>query len=84
MSTISDAIIEDHRGLRQYYDEVVNNGNNHDHMQCYGYQFTWELACNSVGEELIVYPAMKKHLGAEGMKMAEIDRQEHHQVSRQA
>jgi len=80
MSTISDAIIKDHRELEQYYNEVVNNANNHDHMQRYGNQFTWELARHSVAEELVVYPAMEKHLGAEGKEMAESDRKEHHQV----
>ncbi|KPM41643.1 hypothetical protein AK830_g4888 [Neonectria ditissima] len=80
MSTISDAIKKDHRELEQYYNEVINNPSNHDHMQRYGNQFTWELARHSVGEELVVYPAMEKHLGAEGKEMAEGDRKEHHHV----
>lgn len=80
MSTVSDAIIKDHRELRQYYNEVVNS-TDHDHQQRYGNQFTWELARHSVGEELVVYPAMEKYMGPSGKEMAESDRQEHHHVS---
>jgi len=79
MSTISDAIIKDHRELEQYYKEVVNSSD-HDHQQRYGNQFTWELARHSVGEELVVYPAFEKYLGADGKKMADSDRKEHHSV----
>jgi len=79
MSTISDAIIKDHRELEQYYNEVINS-NDHDHQQRYGNQFTWELARHSVGEELVVYPAFEKLMGAEGKSMAEHDRAEHHKV----
>lgn len=81
MSTISSAIIKDHRELKQYYEEVVNNPNNHDHQQRYGNQFTWELARHSVGEELVVYPALEKYLGDRGKQMADHDRHEHHQVA---
>ncbi|OAA44801.1 HHE domain containing protein [Metarhizium rileyi] len=80
MSTISQAIIDDHRELEQYYNEVVNNANDHDHQQRFGNQFVWELARHSVGEELVVYPAMEKYLGAKGKEMAESDRREHHTV----
>lgn len=80
MSTISQAIIDDHRELEQYYNEVVNNANNRDHQQRFGNQFIWELARHSVGEELVLYPAMEKHLGAEGKEMADSDRKEHHSV----
>jgi hemerythrin HHE cation binding domain-containing protein len=80
MSTISDAIVKDHRELEQYYNEVVNSSD-HDHQQRFGNQFTWELARHSVGEELIVYPAFEKYMGAKGKDMAEKDRKEHHRVS---
>jgi len=40
-------------------------------------QFTWELARHSIGEELVVYPAMEKHLGEKGRTMADKDRKEH-------
>jgi len=79
MSTISDAIIKDHRELEQYYNEVINSSD-HDHQQRFGNQFIWELARHSVGEELVVYPSFEKHLGPKGREMAESDRREHHQV----
>lgn len=81
MSTISDAITKDHREIEQYYNEVINNPNDHDHQTRYGNQFVWELARHSVGEELVVYPAMEKYLGQKGKDMAESDRKEHAVVS---
>jgi len=80
MSTISAAITKDHRELEQYFNEVINNQHDTDHQQRYGNQFVWELARHSVGEELVVYPAFEKYLGAEGKQIAEEDRKEHHEV----
>jgi len=79
MSTISDAIVKDHRELEAYYNEVVN-ASDHDTKERYGNQFTWELARHSVGEELVVYPAFEQYLGTKGREMAETDRKEHHTV----
>jgi hemerythrin-like domain-containing protein len=79
MSTISEVITKDHREIQKYYDEVVNS-DDIDHQTRYGNQFRWELARHSVAEELIVYPAFEKYLGAEGKKKAEHDRAEHHKV----
>lgn len=81
LPTIAAAVIKDHRELEEYYKQVTNNTNNHDHQQRYGNQFVWELARHSVGEELVLYPAMEKHLGDRGKEMAEEDRKEHHKVS---
>jgi hypothetical protein len=78
--SLSDAIKKDHRELREYYNEVVNNPGDHDHQQCFGNQFTWELARHSVAEELVVYPAFEKYLGKKGKQMAEDDRKEHRVV----
>ena len=80
MPTISEAIKADHQELEQYHNEIVNNPDNHDHQQRYGNQFVWELARHSVGEELVVYPALEKYLGARGRELADHDREEHHQV----
>jgi hemerythrin superfamily protein len=80
-TSITEAITHDHRELEQYYNEVINNPSNHDHQQRFGNQFTWELARHSIGEELVVYPAMEKYLGDKGKQMAEEDRKEHHEVS---
>ncbi|KHN97527.1 HHE domain containing protein [Metarhizium album ARSEF 1941] len=80
MTTISQAVIDDHRELEKYYNEVVHNANDYGRQQRFGNQFIWDLARHSVGEELVVYPALEKHLGAEGKEMAEHDRKEHHSV----
>ncbi|KAH7121289.1 hypothetical protein B0J11DRAFT_533923 [Dendryphion nanum] len=78
--TVTEALTEDHRELETYYNEVVNNPNDHDHQQRYGNQFTWELARHSIAEELIIYPAFEKYLGQKGKEIAEKDRGEHHEV----
>lgn len=78
--TISSAIIEDHRELRECYNEVVRS-TDREHQQRWGNQFTWELARHSVGEELVVHPVLDKHLGSVGKQMAETDRKDHHEVS---
>ena len=80
MASITEAITNDHRELEHCYNEVIQNRGDHDHQQRFGNQFTWELARHSIGEELIVYPAFERYLGAKGKQMAEEDRREHHQV----
>lgn len=77
--TVTDALLKDHREIESYYNEVVNS-NDHDHQERFGNQFTWELARHSVAEELIIYPAFEKYLGAKGHQMAESDRKQHHEV----
>jgi hypothetical protein len=79
-STITEAITKDHRELETYYKEIINNPDDIDHQTRYGNQFTWELARHSVAEELLVYPAMEKHMGDKGKEHAENDRKQHHQV----
>ncbi|KAI8938212.1 hypothetical protein NX059_005873 [Plenodomus lindquistii] len=79
-SSISEAIIKDHRELETNYNEIINNSDDTDHIERYGNQFTWELARHSVAEELLVYPAMEKYMGEKGKQHAESDRKQHHQV----
>jgi hypothetical protein len=79
MSRISDVIKKDHRELEQYYDNIIN-ARDIDKATRWQNQFTWELARHSIGEELVVYPAFEKHLGNEGVKMANKDREEHQSV----
>lgn len=40
-------------------------------------QLTWEVARHAVGEEIVVYPLMQKHLGQRGVELANHDREEH-------
>ncbi|KAK9233851.1 hemerythrin HHE cation binding domain-containing protein [Lipomyces kononenkoae] len=79
MVSVLDAIKNDHRELEEYYSNVINakDANNQTKWQN---QFTWELARHSVGEELVIYPALEKHLGEEGVKLANKDRTEHQVV----
>jgi len=78
MSTISDAIKKDHRELEEYYNEIMKSSD-YDTRTRYQNQFTWELARHSIGEELVVYPAMEKHM-KDGKAKAEKDREAHRVV----
>ncbi|KZF22966.1 hypothetical protein L228DRAFT_238856 [Xylona heveae TC161] len=79
MSTISDAIKQDHREIEEYYDKIVNSSDQ-DTQTRYQNLFTWELARHSIGEELVIYPALEKYLGDKGKQLADRDRQEHQTV----
>ncbi|KAJ4374723.1 hypothetical protein N0V83_001798 [Neocucurbitaria cava] len=79
-STVTDAITEDHRELEKYYNEIVNNPTDVDHIERFGNQFRWELARHSVAEELLIYPAMEKYMGEKGKQNADRDREQHHRV----
>ena len=78
-STVSDVVIRDHRELDEAYKQIINAADDDTRVRWQN-QFTWELARHSVGEELVVYPAFEKHLGAEGKQMADKDRAEHQPV----
>jgi hemerythrin superfamily protein len=80
MSSISDAIKQDHRELEEYYKNIIN-AKDDDTKTRWQNQFVWELARHSIGEELVVYPAMEKNLGAKGKEQADKDREEHQVVS---
>ncbi|PVH71633.1 hypothetical protein DL98DRAFT_577271 [Cadophora sp. DSE1049] len=79
MSTISDAIKKDHQEIKEYA-ENIRTATDDDSKTRWQNQFTWELARHSIGEELVVYPAFAKHLGARGQAMADKDRDEHQSV----
>ena len=79
MSSISDAITKDHREIEECYNNILN-ATDADTQTKWQNQFTWELARHSVGEELVVYPALEKHLGQKGKELAEKDRNEHQVV----
>jgi len=76
---VSDVIINDHRELSEYYNNIKNATDPETKIQWQN-QFTWELARHSIGEELVVYPAMEKYMGDKGKEMAEKDRKEHRSV----
>jgi hemerythrin superfamily protein len=75
---VSDAIIHDHNELKTYYDKIMSS-EDHATQTEFQNQFVWELARHSIAEEIVVYPAMEKHI-PNGKDMAEKDRQEHRSV----
>jgi len=79
MSSISDAVTKDHRELEEYYNNILN-ATDADTQTRWQNQFTWELARHSIGEELVVYPAMEKYLGQKGKDFADKDRKDHQVV----
>lgn len=79
MTLISDAIKSDHRDLEEAYNNILTAASD-DEKRRWQNQFTWELARHSIGEELVLYPAMEEHL-TDGKAMADKDRAEHKTVS---
>ncbi|KAF8976143.1 hypothetical protein BGZ46_008502 [Entomortierella lignicola] len=78
---ISEAVKHDHREIENAYNKILS-ATSEDEKTRWQHQFTWELARHSVGEELVVYPAMEKHLTG-GKEMADKDRKEHMIVKEQ-
>ncbi|KAJ7603519.1 hypothetical protein DFH06DRAFT_987863 [Mycena polygramma] len=78
--TLTDAIKEDHQEMYEYHDYYKKSAGDSDAQARWANQLRWEIARHAVGEEIIVYPLMEKHLGAEGLKLADHDREEHQHV----
>ncbi|KAJ7230855.1 hypothetical protein B0H12DRAFT_1223511 [Mycena haematopus] len=78
--TLINAIKEDHEEMYQYHDYYKKSAGDSDAQVRWANQLRWEIARHAVGEEIIVYPLMEKHLGAEGRKLADHDREEHQHV----
>jgi hemerythrin superfamily protein len=77
---IINAIKHDHRELEAYYDRIVKSADA-DEQTRYQNQFTWVLARHSIGEELVVYPALERYVKG-GAELACKDREEHQKVSK--
>lgn len=77
-STISEVVTHDHAELKDYYNKILS-GPDADTKIRWQNQFVWELARHSVGEEIVVYPAMEKYV-PDGKKMTDQDRAEHQSV----
>lgn len=77
MDRITDAICADHRDLKSYHDRIVQT-EDPDEQTRWQNMLTWELARHVVGEELVLYPALEKHLRDDAAE----DRQQHQTVSR--
>ncbi|RDB19723.1 hypothetical protein Hypma_013193 [Hypsizygus marmoreus] len=78
--TLLDAIKEDHQEMYSYYDEYKRASGDKDAQERWSNQLTWEIARHAVGEEIVVYPLMEKHLGQKGVELADKDRAEHQVV----
>jgi iron-sulfur cluster repair protein YtfE (RIC family) len=63
--------------MYQYYDEYVRNKGNTEAQTKWSNQLIWEIARHAVGEEIVIYPLMERHLGQEGVKLADHDRDDH-------
>ncbi|KAJ7443920.1 HHE domain-containing protein [Mycena galericulata] len=77
---LTDAIKEDHQEMYEYHDYYKKSAGDPDAQTRWARQLTWEIARHAVGEEIVVYPLMEKHLGEEGLKLADHDREEHQHV----
>lgn len=63
--------------MYDYYGEYTRASGNKDAQERWARQLTWEIARHAVGEEIVVYPLMEKHLGAKGLELADQDRADH-------
>lgn len=75
---ITDAVKHEHGELSSFADRIMKS-TNPDEQTRFQNQFTWELARHYVGEELVVYPALERHVDG-GRDLAEKDRREHQGV----
>ncbi|KAG9051306.1 hypothetical protein FS837_009573 [Tulasnella sp. UAMH 9824] len=80
-STISEVVIQDHREIEECYGNY-RTATSKEKKEQWANQFRWELARHSVGEELVVYPAFEKYLGAEGKQIADADRADHLEIKK--
>lgn len=65
--------------MYEYHDQYTRAHENADvdAQARWATQLRWEIARHAVGEEIIVYPLMEKHLGEKGKKLADHDREDH-------
>ncbi|KAF9570362.1 hypothetical protein EC968_001863 [Mortierella alpina] len=80
MYRVSEALKRDHRELEDAYVNILGSADDEERTR-WQHFFSWELARHSAGEELVVYPAMEKHL-PNGKEMADKDRKEHQEVKK--
>jgi hemerythrin superfamily protein len=84
MQTLTQVIKEDHDEMYRYYAmfEKALKDNDPDAVGRWGNQLRWEVARHAAGEEIVVYPLLEKHLGDEGKRLADEDREQHLQVKK--
>ncbi|EGN92123.1 hypothetical protein SERLA73DRAFT_127741 [Serpula lacrymans var. lacrymans S7.3] len=79
-TALKDAIVKDHREIFLYYDQYQKADGDTEAQARWARQLTWEVARHSVGEEIVVYPLLEKHLGQRGVQLADHDRADHQTV----
>lgn len=77
--TISEAIGADHASFWEYADNIRTATDDGEKLR-WRNQLTWTIARHALSEELTLYPAMEQHLGAEGIKLSETDKEQHQGV----
>lgn len=75
------ALKHDHNELESHGQHILKS-TSPDEQTRYANQFTWELARHAIGEELVVYPAIAKHV-PDGQRIADKDREEHQGIKEQ-
>jgi hypothetical protein len=63
--------------MYDYHDRYLAAKGDADAQQRWARQLVWEIARHAAGEEIVVYPLLEKHLGPQGVKLADRDRAEH-------
>ena len=77
-SRILDTIREDHQQIEAIYNTLIHSDDPEEQAQ-FKNLFTWSLARHTVGEELVVFPAIEKHI-RDGMETMDQNRREHQTV----
>ena len=77
--TISEAIAADHASFDEYAG-YLRSANDDAEKVRWRNQLTWTVARHALSEELTLYPAMEKHLGDEGVRLAKTDKEQHQGV----
>ena len=78
--TISEAIGHDHNNIDTFAEKIKSASTLREKIE-WRNQFTWTLARHAISEELIMYPAMEKHMGQEGVELTNVDRAQHQAVN---
>lgn len=77
--SLSEAIGKDHDDFDVCYNEIKRATDDATKIK-WRNQLTWNVARHAISEELTWYPAMEKHMGELGKKLAAEDKEQHMSV----
>ena len=63
--------------MYEYYHQYTRATGDKDVQERWARQLTWEIARHAIGEEIVVYPLMEKHLGEKGPELTNQDSADH-------